>query len=211
MAHSRGSLGTADGAGGWGRQRSARRFATISLNGGALAADLPLKAPPKPADFIPFWAEARLSRLERDAATSCPALVDHQSGRHAAGRGRCARPAGDDRAVRQLQRQQRTGALAAGSPPATGSIRSAEAASRRRSSGSRTSRTGFATDTNAFPILARPFNQRADGTSRRIIRRISGARHRQRQRASETSRLLGAGALYRWDLGAVERTSASAR
>ena len=32
-------------------------LAAISLNGGALAADLPLKAPPKAVDFNPFWAE----------------------------------------------------------------------------------------------------------------------------------------------------------
>lgn len=33
-------------------------FAAISLSGSALAADLRLKAPPKPVDFNPFWAEA---------------------------------------------------------------------------------------------------------------------------------------------------------
>ena len=33
-------------------------FAAIALGGGALAADLPLKAPPKAVDFNPFWAEA---------------------------------------------------------------------------------------------------------------------------------------------------------
>ena len=122
--------------GGWGRQLGAA-IAAISLSGGALAADLPLKAPPKAVDFNPFWAEADYLAWSV-SGDKLPALVT-------------TAPVGTPLGVAGVLGQPTTTVLFGdssvnkdwrrvdGSRPATGSIRSAEVASRPRSSGWRIS------------------------------------------------------------------------
>lgn len=110
----------------------------LALGGtSAVAADLPLKAPPKPIDFNPFWAEAGYLAWSV-TGDKLPALVT-------------TAPVGTPLAVAGVLGQPTTTVLFGNSSvnndwrsggritPAIGSIRSGAAASRPRSSGWRTS------------------------------------------------------------------------
>ncbi|MDI3560918.1 BBP7 family outer membrane beta-barrel protein [Bradyrhizobium sp. Arg816] len=163
------------------------------------AADLPMKAPPKPADFNPFWAEADYLAWSV-TGDKLPALVTTS-------------PVGTPLGVVGVLGQPTTTVLFGNSSVnndwrSGGRITAGYWFDPQRSRGIEASffglenlSTGFATDTNANPILARPFTNALTGFPDALIAGFPGLATGSAS-ASETSRLLGAGALYRWDLGA---------
>lgn len=163
------------------------------------AADLPMKAPPKPADFNPFWAEADYLAWSV-MGDKLPALVTTS-------------PVGTPLGVVGVLGQPTTTVLFGNSSVnkdwrSGGRITAGYWFDPQRSRGIEASffglenlSTGFATDTNANPILARPFTNALTGFPDALIAGFPGLATGSAS-ASETSRLLGAGALYRWDLGA---------
>jgi hypothetical protein len=173
-------------------------FAAVALSGGALAADLPLKAPPKPADFNPFWAEADYLAWSV-TGDKLPALVT-------------TAPVGTPLGLAGVLGQPTTTVLFGNSSVnndwrSGGRITAGNWFDPQRSRGLEASffglenlSTGFATDTNANPILVRPFTDALTGLPDALIAGFPGLATGSIN-ASETSRLLGAGALYRWDLG----------
>ena len=173
-------------------------FVAISLSGGALAADLPLKAAPKPIDFNPFWAE--LDYLAWSVTgDKLPALVT-------------TAPAGTPLGVAGVLGQPTTTVLFGDSSVnkdwrSGGRITAGYWFDPQRNRGIEASffgleniGTGFAADSNAFPILTRPFFNVATGAQDSLIAGFPGIATGS-VNANETSRLLGAGALYRQDLG----------
>ncbi|UGX94641.1 BBP7 family outer membrane beta-barrel protein [Bradyrhizobium barranii subsp. barranii] len=163
------------------------------------AADLPMKAPPKPADFNPFWAEADYLAWSV-TGDKLPALVTTSA-------------VGTPLGVVGVLGQPTTTVLFGNSSVnndwrSGGRITAGYWFDPQRSRGIEASffglenlSTGFATDTNANPILARPFTNALTGFPDALIAGFPGLATGSAS-ASETSRLLGAGALYRWDLGA---------
>jgi len=163
------------------------------------AADLPMKAPPKPADFNPFWAEADYLAWSV-TGDKLPALVTTS-------------PVGTPLGAVGVLGQPTTTVLFGNSSVnndwrSGGRITAGYWFDPQRSRGIEASffglenlSTGFATDTNANPILARPFTNALTGFPDALIAGFPGLATGSAS-ASETSRLLGAGALYRWDLGA---------
>jgi hypothetical protein len=173
--------------------------AAVALSSGVLAADLPLKAPPKPVDFNPFWAEADYLAWSV-TGDKLPALVTTS-------------PVGTPLGVAGVLGQPTTTVLFGNSSVnndwrSGGRITAGYWFDPQRRSGLEASffglenpSTGFATDTNANPILMRPFTNALTGLPDALIAGFPGLATGS-VNASETSRLLGAGALYRWDLGA---------
>ncbi|MET4211240.1 BBP7 family outer membrane beta-barrel protein [Bradyrhizobium sp. LA2.1] len=163
------------------------------------AADLPMKAPPKPADFNPFWAEADYLAWSV-TGDKLPALVTTSA-------------VGTPLGVVGVLGQPTTTVLFGNSSVNSdwrsgGRITAGYWFDPQRSRGIEASffglenlSTGFATDINANPILARPFTNALTGVPDALIAGFPGLATGSAS-ASETSRLLGAGALYRWDLGA---------
>jgi putative beta barrel porin BBP7 len=164
----------------------------------AFAADLPLKAPPKPADFNPFWVEADYLAWSV-TGDKVPALVTTSPVGTALGAaGVLGQPGttvlfGDS----SVNKDWRSG----------GRITAGYWLDPQRSRGVEASffgleniSTGFAADTNTYPILARPFTDALTGGQNALLAGFPGAINGS-VNASETSRLLGAGALYRQDLG----------
>jgi hypothetical protein len=164
----------------------------------ALAADLPLKAPPKPVEFNPFWAE--IDYLAWNVTgDKLPALVTTS-------------PVGTPLAAAGVLGQPTTTVLF-GDASVNDRWRSGARISagywfdpQRRSGieasvfGLENASTGFAADTNAFPILARPFTNTTTGLPDAMFVGFPGIATGN-VNAGETSRLYGAGALYRHDLG----------
>lgn len=158
-----------------------------------------MKAPPKPADFNPFWAEADYLAWSV-TGDKLPALVTTS-------------PVGTPLGVVGVLGQPTTTVLFGNSSVnndwrSGGRITAGYWFDPQRSRGIEASffglenlSTGFATDTNANPILARPFTNALTGFPDALIAGFPGLATGSAS-ASETSRLLGAGALYRWDLGA---------
>lgn len=163
------------------------------------AADLPMKAPPQPTDFNPFWAEVDYLAWSV-TGDKLPALVTTS-------------PVGTPLGVVGVLGQPTTTVLFGNSSVnndwrSGGRITAGYWFDPQRSRGIEASffglenlSTGFATDTNANPILARPFTNALTGFPDALIAGFPGLATGSAS-ASETSRLLGAGALYRWDLGA---------
>ena len=173
-------------------------FAAISLSGGALAADLPLKAPPKAVDFNPFWAEADYLAWSV-SGDKLPALVTTAPvGTPLGVAGVLGQPT-TTRAVRQFQRQQ---GLAFGWTDHGRLLVRSAAQPWHRGLVLRAGEfgTGFAANTGTTPILMRPFLNVATGVQDALIAGFPGIATGS-VNANETSRLLGAGALYRQDLG----------
>lgn len=168
------------------------------LGGGAGAADLPLKAPPKPADFNPFWAEIDYLAWSV-TGDRLPALVTTS-------------PAGTPLALAGVLGAPGTTVLFGDSSVnkdwrSGGRITAGYWLDPQRRSGIEASffgleniSTGFAADTNTYPILARPFTNALTGAQDALLAGFPAAITGSVS-ASETSRLLGAGALYRQDLG----------
>lgn len=165
----------------------------------AFAADLPVKAPPRPADFNPFWAEADYLAWSV-TGDKLPALVTTSPATTPLGlAGVLGQPGttvlfGDS----SVNKDWRSG----------GRITAGYWFDPQRSRGIEGSffglenlSTGFAADTNAYPILARPFTDASTGLQNTLIAGFPGLATGSIN-ASETSRLLGAGALYRQDIGA---------
>jgi hypothetical protein len=164
----------------------------------AFAADLPLKAPPKPVDFNPFWAEVDYLAWSV-TGDKLPALVTTSPvGTAFAAAGVLGRPGttvlfGDS----SVNKDWRSG----------GRITAGYWFDPQRSRGLEASffgleniSAGFAADTNSYPILARPFTNSATGFQDALLADFPGAITGS-VNARETSRLLGAGALYRQDFG----------
>jgi hypothetical protein len=182
----------------WGAAAVGVALATISLNGGALAADLPVKAQPKPVDFNPFWAEADYLAWSV-TGDKLPALVTTS-------------PVGTPLGVAGVLGAPTTTVLFGNSSVnndwrSGGRITAGYWFDPQRRSGIEASffgleniSTGFATDTNANPILMRPFTNALTGFPDALIAGFPGLATGS-VNASETSRLLGAGALYRQDIG----------
>jgi hypothetical protein len=182
----------------WGAAAVGVALATISLNGGALAADLPVKAQPKPVDFNPFWAEADYLAWSV-TGDKLPALVTTS-------------PVGTPLGVAGVLGAPATTVLFGNSSVnndwrSGGRITAGYWFDPQRSRGIEASffglenlSTGFATDTNANPILMRPFTNALTGFPDALIAGFPGLATGS-VNASETSRLLGAGALYRQDIG----------
>jgi hypothetical protein len=174
-------------------------LAAISLNSGALAADLPLKASPKPVDFNPFWAEAEYLAWSV-TGDKLPALVTTS-------------PVGTPQVLAGVLGQPTTTVLFGNSSVnndwrSGGRITAGYWFDPQHRSGLEASffglenlSTGFATDSNANPILVRPFTNALTGFPDALFAGFPGLTTGSAS-ASETSRLLGAGALYRRDLGA---------
>ncbi|MBR0836033.1 BBP7 family outer membrane beta-barrel protein [Bradyrhizobium manausense] len=173
-------------------------LAAISLNGGASAADLPLKAAPKPVDFNPFWAEVDYLAWSV-TGDKLPALVT-------------TAPIGTPLGVAGVLGQPTTTVLFGNSSVnddwrSGGRITAGYWFDPQRSRGIEASffgleniGTGFAADTGTYPILTRPFLNVATGAQDSMIVGFPGLGTGSIN-ANETSRLLGAGALYRQDLG----------
>ncbi|MBR0686002.1 BBP7 family outer membrane beta-barrel protein [Bradyrhizobium manausense] len=173
-------------------------LAAISLNGGASAADLPLKAAPKPVDFNPFWAEVDYLAWSV-TGDKLPALVT-------------TAPIGTPLGVAGVLGQPTTTVLFGNSSVnddwrSGGRITAGYWFDPQRSRGIEASffgleniGTGFAADTGTYPILTRPFLNVATGAQDSMIIGFPGLGTGSIN-ANETSRLLGAGALYRQDLG----------
>lgn len=188
----------------WGRPMNRRAaavgvaFAALALGGGAFAADLPLKAPPKAIDVNPFWAEAEYLAWSV-TGDKLPALVT-------------TAPVGTPLAVAGALGQPTTTVLFGNSSVNTdwrsgGRITAGYWFDPQRRSGIEASffgleniGTGFATDTNAHPILTRPFLDATTGAQSAMLAGFPGIGTGS-VNASETSRLLGAGALYRQEFG----------
>ncbi|QOZ50758.1 BBP7 family outer membrane beta-barrel protein [Bradyrhizobium sp. CCBAU 53338] len=172
-------------------------LAAVSLNGGAVAADLPLKAPPKAVEFNPFWAEAEYLAWSV-TGDKLPALVT-------------TAPVGTPLGVAGVLGQPTTTVLFGNSTVnndwrSGGRITAGYWFDPQRSRGIEASffgletiGTGFAADSGAYPILTRPFINVLTGLPDALIAGFPGVSTGS-VNASETSRLLGAGALYRQDL-----------
>jgi hypothetical protein len=170
----------------------------IALGSGAFAADLPVKAQPKPVDFNPFWAEADYLAWSV-TGDKLPALVTTS-------------PVGTPLGVAGVLGAPATTVLFGNSSVnndwrSGGRITAGYWFDPQRSRGIEASffglenlSTGFATDTNANPILMRPFTNALTGFPDALIAGFPGLATGS-VNASETSRLLGAGALYRQDIG----------
>ena len=173
-------------------------FAAISLSGSALAADLRLKAPPKPVDFNPFWAEANYLAWSV-SGDKLPALVT-------------TAPVGTPLGVAGVLGQPTTTVLFGNSSVnndwrSGGRITGGYWFDPQRSRGIEASffglenaSTGFAASSGAYPILTRPFTNALTGLPDALIASFPGISTGS-VNASETSRLFGAGALYRQDIG----------
>ena len=173
-------------------------FAAISLSGSALAADLRLKAPPKPVDFNPFWAEADYLAWSV-SGDKLPALVT-------------TAPVGTPLGVAGVLGQPTTTVLFGNSSVnndwrSGGRITGGYWFDPQRSRGIEASffglenaSTGFAASSGAYPILTRPFTNALMGLPDALIASFPGISTGS-VNASETSRLFGAGALYRQDIG----------
>ena len=173
-------------------------FAAISLSGSALAADLRLKAPPKPVDFNPFWAEADYLAWSV-SGNKLPALVT-------------TAPVGTPLGVAGVLGQPTTTVLFGNSSVnndwrSGGRITGGYWFDPQRSRGIEASffglenaSTGFAASSGAYPILTRPFTNALTGLPDALIASFPGISTGS-VNASETSRLFGAGALYRQDIG----------
>jgi len=164
----------------------------------AMATDLPLKAPPKAVDFNPFWAEVDYLAWSV-TGDKLPALVT-------------TAPAGTPFGFAGALGQPGTTVLFGNSTVnndwrSGGRITAGYWFDPQRSRGIETSffglenlGTGFAADSNAYPILARPFFNVASGAQDALVVAIPGLATGS-VNANDTSRLLGAGALYRQDVG----------
>ncbi|MFK4721788.1 hypothetical protein ABIE89_002888 [Bradyrhizobium niftali] len=173
-------------------------FAAISLSGSALAADLRLKAPPKPVDFNPFWAEADYLAWSV-SGDKLPALVT-------------TAPVGTPLGVAGVLGQPTTTVLFGNSSVnndwrSGGRITGGYWFDPQRSRGIEAwffglenASTGFAASSGAYPILTRPFTNALTGLPDALIASFPGISTGS-VNASETSRLFGAGALYRQDIG----------
>jgi len=173
-------------------------FAAISLSGSALAADLRLKAPPKPVDFNPFWAEADYLAWSV-SGDKLPALVT-------------TAPVGTPLGVAGVLGQPTTTVLFGNSSVnndwrSGGRITGGYWFDPQRSRGIEASffglenaSTGFAASSGAYPILTRPFTNALTGLPDALIASFPGISTGS-VNASETSRLFGGGALYRQDIG----------
>lgn len=173
-------------------------FAAIGLGGGAFAADLPLKAAPKAVDFNPFWAEADYLAWSV-TGDKLPALVT-------------TAPVGTPLGVAGVLGQPTTTVLFGNSSVnkdwrSGGRITAGYWFDPQRRSGIEASlfalenaSTGFAANSGATPILTRPFTNAVTGLPDALIAGSPG-RFTGSVNASETSRLLGAGALYRQEFG----------
>ena len=173
-------------------------FAAISLSGSALAADLRLKAPPKPVDFNPFWAEADYLAWSV-SGDKLPALVT-------------TAPVGTPLGVAGVLGQPTTTVLFGNSSVnndwrSGGRITGGYWFDPQRSRGIEASffglenaSTGFAASSGAYPILTRPFTNALTGLPDALIASFPGISTGS-VNASETSRLFGTGALYRQDIG----------
>lgn len=173
-------------------------FAAISLSGSALAADLRLKAPPNPVDFNPFWAEADYLAWSV-SGDKLPALVT-------------TAPVGTPLGVAGVLGQPTTTVLFGNSSVnndwrSGGRITGGYWFDPQRSRGIEASffglenaSTGFAASSGAYPILTRPFTNALTGLPDALIASFPGISTGS-VNASETSRLFGAGALYRQDIG----------
>lgn len=173
-------------------------FAAISLSGSALAADLRLKAPPKPVDFNPFWAEADYLAWSV-SGDKLPALVT-------------TAPVGTPLGVAGVLGQPTTTVLFGNSSVnndwrSGGRITGGYLFDPQRSRGIEASffglanaSTGFAASSGAYPILTRPFTNALTGLPDALIASFPGISTGS-VNASVTSRLFGAGALYRQDIG----------
>ncbi|WP_234683129.1 BBP7 family outer membrane beta-barrel protein [Bradyrhizobium monzae] len=186
--------------------RRAIRTASIGMilaavaSGGtsALAADLPLKAAPKPFNFNPFWAEVDYLAWSV-TGDKLPALVT-------------TAPAGTPFGLAGVLGQPTTTVLFGNSTVnndwrSGGRITAGYWFDPQRSRGIETSFFGlenigtrFAADSNTYPILTRPFFNVATGGQDALIAAFPGISTGS-VKANETSYLLGAGALYRQDLG----------
>jgi hypothetical protein len=175
-------------------------FAAIVLGDGAFAADLPVKAPPKAVDFNPFWAEAEYLAWSV-TGDKLPALVT-------------TAPVGTPLGVAGLLGQPTTTVLFGDSSVnkdwrSGGRITAGYWFDPQRSRGLEASffgleniGAGFAADSNTYPILARPFLNASSGAQDTLIASFPGFTVGTGSvNANETSRLLGAGGLYRQDLG----------
>ena len=173
-------------------------FAAISLSGSALAADLRLKAPPKPVDFNPFWAEADYLAWSV-SGDKLPALVT-------------TAPVVTPLGVAGVLGQPTTTVLFGNSSVnndwrSGGRITGGYWFDPQRSRGIEASffglenaSTGFAASSGAYPILTRPFTNALTGLPDALIASFPGISTGS-VNASETSRLFGGGALYRQDIG----------
>ncbi|WP_426409592.1 BBP7 family outer membrane beta-barrel protein [Bradyrhizobium ganzhouense] len=182
-------------------------LAAIALSSSALAADLPLKAPPKPVDFNPFWAEADYLAWSV-TGDKLPALVTTS-------------PVGTPLGVAGVLGQPTTTVLFGNSSVnedwrSGGRITAGYWFDPQRRSGVEASffglenaSTGFAANSNAYPILARPFTNVLTGLPDAILSGYPGF-ITGNIAINETSRLLGAGALYRQDIGALGASRVSA-
>jgi len=193
----RGTLGKANDSA-VGAAAAGVAFAAISLSGSALAADLRLKAPPKPVDFNPFWAEADYLAWSV-SGDKLPALVT-------------TAPVGTPLGVAGVLGQPTTTVLFGNSSVnndwrSGGRITGGYWFDPQRSRGIEASffglenaSTGFAASSGAYPILTRPFTNALTGLPDALIASFPGISTGS-VNASETSRLFGAGALYRQDIG----------
>jgi hypothetical protein len=173
-------------------------FAAVALSSSAWAADLPLKAPPKAADFNPFWAEVDYLAWSV-TGDKLPALVTTS-------------PVGTPLGLAGVLGQPTTTVLFGDSSVnkdwrSGGRITAGYWFDPQRSRGLEASffglenaSTGFAANSSAYPILMRPFNNALTGFPDALIASFPGLATGS-VNASETSRLLGAGALYRQDIG----------
>jgi len=174
-------------------------LATTALGGTiALAADLPLKAPQKSVDFNPFWAEVDYLAWSV-TGDKLPALVT-------------TAPVGTPLGVAGVLGAPTTTVLFGNSTVnndwrSGGRITAGYWFDPQRSRGIEASffgleniGTGFATDTNANPILTRPFLDATTGLQNALLAGFPGIGTGS-VNANETSRLLGAGGLYRQDIG----------
>ena len=182
-------------------------LAAISLTGGAFAADLPLKAPAKPVAFNPFWAEVDYLAWSV-TGDKLPALVT-------------TAPIGTPLGIAGALGQPTTTVLFGNSSVNTdwrsgGRVTAGYWFEPQRRSGVEASffgleniGTGFAADTGANPILTRPFSNALTGLPDTLIASFPGVATGS-VNANETSRLLGAGALYRQEfaLWSGQRVSA---
>ncbi|WP_156936859.1 BBP7 family outer membrane beta-barrel protein [Bradyrhizobium sp. WSM2254] len=173
-------------------------FAAISLSGGALAADLPVKATPKLVDFNPFWAEAEYLAWSV-SGDKLPALVT-------------TAPDGTPLGVAGVLGQPTTTVLFGNSSVnndwrSGGRITGGYWFDPQRSRGIEASffglenaSIGFAANSGTYPILTRPFTNALTGLPDALIASFPGISTGS-VNANETSRLFGAGALYRQDIG----------
>ncbi len=182
-----------------GKFKAALMAATAALGGApALAADLPLKAPPKPVDLNPFWAAVDYIAWNVTGDRLPPLVATSPAGTPLAEAGVLGASGttilfGDT----DVNKDWRSG----------GRITGGYWLDPQRSRGIEVSffdlqnaSTGFATDSNVTPILARPFTNALTGLSDAQIAGFPGL-ITGTVSVRETSRLLGTGALYRRDLG----------